>query len=319
MRKGPADVSTASSQSPEDPEIAFNLGAVLEATEQLQDAIAAYQRAYDGGIEVCVTRALSDDSVRSRISATAWRSTLPRGSEQKARALRTSSVRRRGNGRARSQKNVRSLLLNRYRAQRYRMQMPCGYFASGRRAQRVVSRRSCVQCRRDSACGVQRAASFCILVIAKFYHCETQKRCIATREQQRSLRVCGASRQSRCGALVMIVPNAPNIDNAPPQLTLYQAYTCFSRTAREPRRAIRLTSSSKRACSASTMVGFTRRCVSSRSMMTHGMPSSMTRISCFTAGSLFVRIANSSAVPGEQRPRVRPHSGRRKIRGPSHY
>lgn len=44
---------TAAAQSPDDPEIHYNLGAVLEACEELQEALQAYQRAYDGGIEVC--------------------------------------------------------------------------------------------------------------------------------------------------------------------------------------------------------------------------------------------------------------------------
>ena len=44
--------STAAEQSPDDPEIHFNLAAVLEACEQIEDAIRAYKAAYDGGIEV---------------------------------------------------------------------------------------------------------------------------------------------------------------------------------------------------------------------------------------------------------------------------
>ncbi|KAK0202851.1 TPR-like protein [Desarmillaria ectypa] len=41
----------ASSLSPEDPEIAFNLAAVLEATGQLEAALAQYQRSKDFGVE----------------------------------------------------------------------------------------------------------------------------------------------------------------------------------------------------------------------------------------------------------------------------
>ncbi|KAE8211484.1 hypothetical protein CF327_g4758 [Tilletia walkeri] len=43
-------LKTAASISPEDAEIQFNLGAVLEACEQLEEAGKAYQRALDGGI-----------------------------------------------------------------------------------------------------------------------------------------------------------------------------------------------------------------------------------------------------------------------------
>ena len=43
---------TAASQSPHDPEIQYNLAAVLEAVEQLEEALIAYKRALDGGIEV---------------------------------------------------------------------------------------------------------------------------------------------------------------------------------------------------------------------------------------------------------------------------
>jgi len=41
----------ASSLSPEDPEIAFNLAAVLEATGQLEAALEQYQRSKDFGVE----------------------------------------------------------------------------------------------------------------------------------------------------------------------------------------------------------------------------------------------------------------------------
>ncbi|KAG6919000.1 hypothetical protein DXG01_010239 [Tephrocybe rancida] len=41
----------ASSLSPEDPEIAFNLAAVLEATGRLEDALTQYQRSKEYGVE----------------------------------------------------------------------------------------------------------------------------------------------------------------------------------------------------------------------------------------------------------------------------
>ncbi|KAG6854020.1 hypothetical protein C0991_011507 [Blastosporella zonata] len=41
----------ASSLSPEDPEIAFNLAAVLEATGRLEDALSQYQRSKEYGVE----------------------------------------------------------------------------------------------------------------------------------------------------------------------------------------------------------------------------------------------------------------------------
>ncbi|KAG6850768.1 hypothetical protein H0H93_008806 [Arthromyces matolae] len=41
----------ASSLSPEDPEIAFNLAAVLEATGRLEEALAQYQRSKEFGVE----------------------------------------------------------------------------------------------------------------------------------------------------------------------------------------------------------------------------------------------------------------------------
>ncbi|RDB23820.1 hypothetical protein Hypma_009017 [Hypsizygus marmoreus] len=41
----------ATSLSPEDPEIAFNLAAVLEATGRLEDALVQYQRSKDYGVE----------------------------------------------------------------------------------------------------------------------------------------------------------------------------------------------------------------------------------------------------------------------------
>ncbi|TRM65187.1 hypothetical protein BD626DRAFT_546763 [Schizophyllum amplum] len=42
---------TASSLSPEDPEIAFNLAAVLEATGKLEEALKYYQRSQEYGVE----------------------------------------------------------------------------------------------------------------------------------------------------------------------------------------------------------------------------------------------------------------------------
>lgn len=44
-------LKTAASITPEDPEIQYNLAAVLEACEQLEDALTAYKRALDGGIQ----------------------------------------------------------------------------------------------------------------------------------------------------------------------------------------------------------------------------------------------------------------------------
>lgn len=41
----------AASLAPEDPEIAFNLAAVLEATGQLEEALNYYKRAEDNGVE----------------------------------------------------------------------------------------------------------------------------------------------------------------------------------------------------------------------------------------------------------------------------
>lgn len=43
-------LKTAASITPEDPEIQYNLAAVLEACEQLEDALVAYKRALEGGI-----------------------------------------------------------------------------------------------------------------------------------------------------------------------------------------------------------------------------------------------------------------------------
>ena len=37
--------------TPKDPEVQYNLGAVLEACEQLEESIVAYERALKGGIE----------------------------------------------------------------------------------------------------------------------------------------------------------------------------------------------------------------------------------------------------------------------------
>ncbi|WFD40890.1 uncharacterized protein MJAP1_003881 [Malassezia japonica] len=44
-------LQTAASQTPDDAEIQFNLGAVLEACEQLEGAVEAYKKASLGGIE----------------------------------------------------------------------------------------------------------------------------------------------------------------------------------------------------------------------------------------------------------------------------
>jgi len=41
----------AASLSPEDPEIAFNLAAVLEATGQLEEALQYYKRSKENGVE----------------------------------------------------------------------------------------------------------------------------------------------------------------------------------------------------------------------------------------------------------------------------
>ncbi|KAJ1030667.1 hypothetical protein NDA18_001906 [Ustilago nuda] len=43
-------LKTAAGITPEDPEIQYNLAAVLEACEQLEDALVAYKRAQEGGI-----------------------------------------------------------------------------------------------------------------------------------------------------------------------------------------------------------------------------------------------------------------------------
>jgi len=43
--------SIAASLSPEDPEIAFNLAAVLEATGQLEEALKQYKRSKEYGVE----------------------------------------------------------------------------------------------------------------------------------------------------------------------------------------------------------------------------------------------------------------------------
>ncbi|SPC65039.1 uncharacterized protein UHOD_00085 [Ustilago sp. UG-2017b] len=43
-------LKTAAGITPEDPEIQYNLAAVLEACEQLEDALVAYKRALEGGI-----------------------------------------------------------------------------------------------------------------------------------------------------------------------------------------------------------------------------------------------------------------------------
>lgn len=44
-------LKTAASITPEDPEIQYNLAAVLEACEQLEEALTAYKRALEGGIQ----------------------------------------------------------------------------------------------------------------------------------------------------------------------------------------------------------------------------------------------------------------------------
>ncbi|PWZ03029.1 TPR-like protein [Testicularia cyperi] len=44
-------LKTAASITPDDPEIQYNLAAVLEACEQLEEALTAYKRALDGGIQ----------------------------------------------------------------------------------------------------------------------------------------------------------------------------------------------------------------------------------------------------------------------------
>ena len=44
-------LKTAAGITPEDPEIQYNLAAVLEACEQLEEALVAYKRALEGGIQ----------------------------------------------------------------------------------------------------------------------------------------------------------------------------------------------------------------------------------------------------------------------------
>lgn len=44
-------LKTAATITPEDPEIQYNLAAVLEACEQLEEALVAYKRALEGGIQ----------------------------------------------------------------------------------------------------------------------------------------------------------------------------------------------------------------------------------------------------------------------------
>ncbi|EPQ31989.1 uncharacterized protein PFL1_00187 [Pseudozyma flocculosa PF-1] len=44
-------LKTAATITPDDPEIQYNLAAVLEACEQLEEALTAYKRALDGGIQ----------------------------------------------------------------------------------------------------------------------------------------------------------------------------------------------------------------------------------------------------------------------------
>ncbi|SJX60063.1 uncharacterized protein SRS1_11378 [Sporisorium reilianum f. sp. reilianum] len=44
-------LKTAAGITPEDPEIQYNLAAVLEACEQLEEALTAYKRALEGGIQ----------------------------------------------------------------------------------------------------------------------------------------------------------------------------------------------------------------------------------------------------------------------------
>lgn len=44
-------LKTAAGITPDDPEIQYNLAAVLEACEQLEEALVAYKRALEGGIQ----------------------------------------------------------------------------------------------------------------------------------------------------------------------------------------------------------------------------------------------------------------------------
>lgn len=44
-------LKSAAKISPQDAEVQFNLGAVLEACEQLEEALKAYERAQEGGID----------------------------------------------------------------------------------------------------------------------------------------------------------------------------------------------------------------------------------------------------------------------------
>ena len=62
---------TAASQSPDDAEIHFNLGAVLEACEELEEAIEAYEKAVQGGIQVS-RHEINLCSVLSKMCATVW-------------------------------------------------------------------------------------------------------------------------------------------------------------------------------------------------------------------------------------------------------
>ncbi|KAF9245273.1 hypothetical protein BU15DRAFT_58893 [Melanogaster broomeanus] len=51
LQPASADAHTTASLSPEDPEIAFNLAAVLEATGQLEEALQYYKRSKENGVE----------------------------------------------------------------------------------------------------------------------------------------------------------------------------------------------------------------------------------------------------------------------------
>ncbi|WFD28678.1 hypothetical protein MNAN1_003691 [Malassezia nana] len=46
-------LKTAAELSPDDGEILFNLATVLEACEQLEEAVHAYKKAKENGIDVC--------------------------------------------------------------------------------------------------------------------------------------------------------------------------------------------------------------------------------------------------------------------------
>jgi hypothetical protein len=44
-------IRMAAKITPNDPEVQYNLAAVLEACEQLEESVIAYERAHKGGIE----------------------------------------------------------------------------------------------------------------------------------------------------------------------------------------------------------------------------------------------------------------------------